>query len=121
MSDKSNINMFTPFTKYAQFNGRSSRKEFWLWFLLQLIAGFVFGMASATAPELGGILTTLWAVISFIPGIAVTIRRLHDTGHSGWYLLLFLIPIVGPIILLFFYLMKSQSGSNKYGENPYNE
>lgn len=121
MSDNSNINMFTPFTKYAQFDGRSSRKEFWLWVLLSFIVGFVMNIAAHVAPEVTIIPSLLWLLASLIPGIAVSVRRLHDTGRSGWNLFLALIPIVGPIMLLVFYLMESQPGSNKYGANPYNE
>ena len=127
MKNNSNINMFTPFIKYAQFDVRSPRKEYWLWILLQtlamllqLITGFLLGNNKVFF-EVVGLLWLIWNLASVIPGLAVSIRRLHDTGHSGWNVLLSLIPFIGPMILLFFYLTESQSGSNKYGINPYGE
>lgn len=100
------VDVFTAFTKYADFSGRSSRKEYWLFMLM----GFVFGLI----PFLGFI----WSVIAFVPNIAVTVRRLHDTGRSGWNWLWCLIPIFGWIILLVFCCQDSQYGINKYGYNP---
>ena len=109
-----NVNMFTPFTKYAQFAGRSRRKEYWLWVLLGIIVGIVCKLLGYT----GDIISTIWSLATLIPGIAVTVRRLHDTGRSGWNYLWVLLPLVGWIIVLIFVLQDSQYGVNKYGYNP---
>lgn len=101
-----NVNPFTPFTKYADFKGRSRRKEYWLFMLIY----FIF----AAIP----LVKFIWVLAAIIPAIAVTVRRLHDTGRSGWLILLGLIPLVGGIILLIFCCQDSQPGINRFGYNP---
>jgi uncharacterized membrane protein YhaH (DUF805 family) len=109
--------------KYAEFNGRARRKEYWFFVLFNLIASFVLsvvdvlvGTYNATAGI--GVLTGIYALAVFLPGVGVSIRRLHDTGRSGWWLLIVLVPIVGAIVLLVFMLIDSQEGTNAYGPNP---
>ncbi|HZG46474.1 MAG TPA: DUF805 domain-containing protein, partial [Allosphingosinicella sp.] len=63
-------------------------------------------------------LATLWGLLVFIPNLAVTIRRLHDQDKSGWFVLLALIPLVGPIILLVFYCIEGTRGPNRFGPDP---
>ena len=108
------VNMFTPFKKYAQFSGRSRRKEYWLFVLLCVIVGVVV-MALG---EYGTIVSLLWNLAIFIPQLALAVRRLHDTGRSGWNLLWGLLPFIGGIILLVFMLQDSKPGPNQYGSNP---
>ncbi|ARP70786.1 DUF805 domain-containing protein [Streptomyces pluripotens] len=102
--------------KYAVFGGRARRKEYWLYTLfLEIIYG-VFGILgyAAHAPYLIAI-----PVLGFLlPTLAVAVRRLHDTGRSGWWFLFELVPVVGPITLLVFYCLDSQPGVNKFGPNP---
>lgn len=108
--------------KYAVFSGRARRKEYWFFVLFNVIIAFVLGLIDGFlgfTTEYGiGILGGLYALAVFIPGLAVTVRRLHDTNRSGWMLLLGLIPFIGFIILLVFYFQDSDSVANKYGENP---
>ena len=164
--------MLMPLRRYADFNGRSRRKEFWLWQLLNMLVslvlfgGFIASIFSAVyrVNQRGGIdwnqpsssyessysdggidysssykgnidpfmfleemgtmgwvlfgLGMLWALFVFIPNLAVTIRRLHDQDKSGWFILLGLIPIVGPFIVLIFYCIEGTRGPNRFGPDP---
>ena len=65
-----------------------------------------------------GLLTTLYSLAILIPSIAVGVRRLHDTGRSGWWLLIGLIPVLGSIVLIVFFVLDSEPGENAYGANP---
>jgi len=103
--------------KYAVFNGRARRKEYWMFFLfnviIALVLGFIEGLAGGP-----GILVSLYSLAVLIPGIAVFVRRLHDTNRSGWWLLIALVPLVGIIVSLGFMAQDSQQGENQYGSNP---
>jgi uncharacterized membrane protein YhaH (DUF805 family) len=103
--------------KYAEFNGRARRKEYWMFVLINMIIIFVLYFIEGLAGG-PGILGGLYSLAVLIPGIAVTVRRLHDTNRSGWWLLIGLIPIIGHIILLVFTVQGSQPGGNQYGPNP---
>lgn len=83
----------TCFSKYAAFEGRASRSEFWWWYLFTLLASVATGMVSET-------LSGLFSLAVLLPSLAVGARRLHDTDRSGWFLLLWLIPLIGWIVLL---------------------
>lgn len=108
--------------KYAVFSGRARRKEYWMFCLFNFIfAGValaldmvVFGIAYGGF----GPLYVIYVIAVFVPGLAVVVRRLHDTGKSGWYYFVTLIPIAGPIWLLVLMCTGSQPGYNKYGPNP---
>jgi uncharacterized membrane protein YhaH (DUF805 family) len=99
---------------YAKFDGRSRRAEFWWYFLANLIIGVVLNVVDAVI-GLAGILSLIYALAVLVPGLAVGIRRLHDTGKSGWWLLIALIPIVGIIVLIVFFAQDSTPGVNDYG------
>lgn len=107
--------------KYATFTGRASRSEYW-WFQLAMILTFVVLAFAVGGPDEGfGIGTILFVVVVLavlIPSIAVTVRRLHDTDRSGWWVLLNLIPYVGALILLVFTVLKGTSGDNRFGAEP---
>jgi uncharacterized membrane protein YhaH (DUF805 family) len=91
------------FAKYADFNGRALRPEFWWFFLFTLLACIVAGVISET-------LSLLFSLAVLIPSFAVGARRLHDTGRSGWWQLLYLVPLVGLIIVLIFMAQESKPG-----------
>ena len=97
---------------YANFNGRARRSEYWYYTLASFIAGFICGLLSIP------FIAPLLSLVLFIPGLAVSVRRLHDIGKSGWMYLLILIPLVGAIILLIWFCQDSQPGENKWGANP---
>ncbi len=107
----------TCFGKYVTLSGRATRSEFW-WFALFfcvafLGAGLVDGFVGA-----GGILLAVLFVGLLPPVYAVCVRRLHDTGRSGWYLLASLIPLVGWIFPLVYQFQDSEAGTNRYGPDP---
>ena len=104
------------FKKYAVFEGRSRRREFWFFTLFCYI---VMAVLYVVDMMLGtGVLSTIFGLAVLIPSLAVGARRLHDTGRSGWWLLLYLVPLVGFIVLIVFFVMDSQPGTNEYGPNP---
>jgi len=103
--------------KYAVFSGRARRKEYWMFFLFNIIIALVLGFIEGLVGG-PGIIGTLYSLAVLIPGIAVSIRRLHDIGRSGWWLLICLIPIIGPIVVLVFMAQDSKPGDNQYGQNP---
>lgn len=107
------------FRRYAEFSGRSRRRAYWFFVLFNLIVSFVLaGVDAALMGPDSGLLLPLYGLAALIPGIAVSVRRLHDIGRSGWWLLIGLIPLVGAIVLLVFYVQDSQPGDNAYGPNP---
>jgi uncharacterized membrane protein YhaH (DUF805 family) len=103
--------------KYAVFSGRARRKEFWMFYLFYLIIVVVLSVIEWMI-GIPGILTGIYSLALIIPSIAVTVRRLHDTGRSGWWWWILLVPVIGAIVLLVFMLLDSQPGDNEYGPNP---
>jgi len=107
--------------KYTEFTGRARRKEYWMFVLFNIIISVVLSIIDRVIgnPEMGlGILGTLYALAVLLPSLAVGVRRLHDTGRSGWWLLIGLIPCIGFIVLIIFTVQDSQPGDNQYGPNP---
>jgi uncharacterized membrane protein YhaH (DUF805 family) len=109
--------------KYALFAGRARRKEYWffqlfntLFVIALLVVDSLTGMTRAHIRI--GLLSGLFGLATFLPALGVLIRRLHDTNRTGWWILIGLIPLVGPIILLVFVFQDSQAGANQYGPNP---
>ncbi|MGF1451636.1 MAG: DUF805 domain-containing protein [Opitutales bacterium] len=123
---------FLPFRKYAVFHGRARRKEYWLFTLFivlvsialtGLIAGLAgfeaFAAGELTGPALAGQgVYYVFQLAILLPSLAVTVRRLHDIGKSGWWLLIVLVPLVGALVLLFFTIQDSQDRRNRHGPNP---
>ncbi len=102
---------------YANFNGRARRKEYWMFYLFNMI--FVFAiMAVDLFLGLNFVLYAIYLIAMIVPGLAVSVRRLHDTGKSGWFLLIALIPMIGPIIGLVFLCTDSNPEENEYGPCP---
>ena len=97
--------------KYAVFSGRARRKEYWMFVLVHIIISIVIFIIGSFAYGLYGL-----AII--IPAFAVAIRRLHDTGRSGWWLLVNCVPIIGWTILFIWLVKDSDEGENQYGPNP---
>lgn len=103
--------------KYAVFQGRARRKEYWMFVLFNFIIAFVLALLSRVV-GIFGILSSLYSLAVLIPGLAVCVRRLHDIGKSGWWLFIVLIPLVGSILLVVWYCQDSQEGENAYGPCP---
>ena len=106
---------------YADFSGRARRKEYFLFVLFSLIVGFVAWLIDGMLIIFDRgfpIVSLLWQLFLFLPGWAVAVRRLHDVGKSGWFLLIALIPVVGSIWLFVLYCTDGQPGINAYGPNP---
>ena len=109
--------------KYAVFNGRARRKEYWFFSLFNLIIiivlGVIDGMTGSYSASAGmGLLGGIYMLAVLVPAIAVGIRRLHDTNRSGWWLLIVFVPLIGAIVLLVFMVLDSSPGENQYGANP---
>ena len=113
--------------QYSDFNNRARRKEYWMFaffnFIISMLIievdnalGFSFNYTGNLSGP--GVLNLLYNLLILIPSLAVTVRRLHDVGKSGWMLLIGLIPLVGAIWLLILLLRDSEAGENKYGPNP---
>ena len=103
-------------SKYCCFAGRARRKEYWMFALVNFVITLILGVIDQMAT--GGILQLVYGLAILLPGLGVSVRRLHDIGKSGWWLLLGLIPIVGPIVLLVFVCLDGKPGTNEYGPNP---
>jgi uncharacterized membrane protein YhaH (DUF805 family) len=103
--------------KYAVFTGRARRTEYWMFVLFNLVIAialaFIEGIVGGP-----GVLGGLYSLAVLIPSLAVGARRLHDTGRSGWWLLIGLVPVIGIIVLIVFFATDSQPGTNQYGPNP---
>ena len=107
--------------KYAEFDGRAKRTEFWLFMLIHVIISLIlsvldFFVLRITLGNLG-LLSTLYGLALLVPILAVGCRRLHDSGKSGWLQLIFLIPLVGWIIMIILFVLPS-GDDNKYGPRP---
>ncbi|MGW4226533.1 DUF805 domain-containing protein [Streptomyces bauhiniae] len=102
--------------KYAVFSGRARRQEYWMFVLFNLIISIVLAIVDAALDT--SILGIVYFLAVLIPALAVTVRRLHDTSRSGWWILISLIPLVGGIILLVFTVFDSKPETNEYGPNP---
>lgn len=113
------------FSNYATFSGRARRSEFWYFYLgstlILLGATLVFGLIGAAVHSKGqveGVLLIIVYLLTFMPYWAVMVRRLHDTGKSGWYFWLNLIPYIGALVLLIILSQDSEQDENKYGPSP---
>ena len=109
--------------RYSDFKGRSQRKEYWMFTLFNFLAMVLLGAVCALLGGggeggLGDVLQGLYGLGVLVPGIAVTVRRLHDIGKSGWWGLVALIPLIGSLILIYFAVKDSQPETNEYGPNP---
>lgn len=115
--------MFEAYRRYADFEGRSSRAEYWLFALFLWLTVLAAELVASLAGAIGGKIleavvmlpAALFLLASLVPGIAVAIRRLHDTGRSGWWLLISFIPFIGGLVLLVFYCLPGTPGSNRFG------
>jgi uncharacterized membrane protein YhaH (DUF805 family) len=131
--------MLRPLSRYATFSGRARRTEYWLWTLFLVLMLFLLmyldtalglGGTATSYSEMGdngasvgvnmsgGMLTMLFLLATLLPSLAVSVRRLHDVGRSGWLILLALIPLIGWLYLLFQYVQPGTQGGNRFGPDP---
>jgi uncharacterized membrane protein YhaH (DUF805 family) len=101
--------------KYAEFNGRAHRTAYWMFVLINLLITIAINVVES-ALGFTGYLGLLYALAVFLPGLGAAIRRLHDTGRSGWWMLIGFIPLIGAIVLIVFLAQPSQAEANIYGE-----
>ncbi len=109
-------------TKYAQFSGRARRKEYWMFFLFNFLIVLGLAIVDAITGTISvtsgfGLLSGLYFLAVLVPGIALTIRRLHDTDRSGLWILIGLVPLIG-IVLLVFMCLDGTPGENQFGPSP---
>ena len=108
------------FQNYVNFSGRAQRSAFWYWVLFAFLGNIatnildilIFGLESYSP------FSILFGLAILLPGLAVAVRRLHDIGRSGWWLLIGLIPLIGWIILIYWYCQPGEPGFNQFGRNP---
>ena len=109
------------FRQYVGFRGRAPRSEYWYFVLfyiigvvvLSVIDTLLFGMESGMAP-----LSSLFTLGTLLPSLAASIRRLHDIDRTGWWVLLWFVPIVGMIVLIVFFVQRGTAGTNRFGPDP---
>lgn len=117
----------SAFSQYVGFAGRAARSEFWYWILFVILVSVCLSVIDGAiiapmtgyeqfAPEAGQPLQIIFNLATLLPTLAVTVRRLHDTDRSGWWILLGLIPIIGNLILLWWYIQAGTEQENEYGQ-----
>ena len=109
--------------QYAVFTGRARRKEYWCFALFCVVAILVLSLidiATGTFSQAAslGLLSGIFTLVIAVPSISVAVRRLHDTGRSGWWILISLIPLFGTIAILVLLALEGTPGANQYGESP---
>lgn len=105
------------FALYATFTGRARRSEFWFFWLFNLLANGVAAILDAAIFS-GGPLNAIVSLLLLVPNLAVAVRRLHDVGRSGWWLLIVFVPLVGIVVLLIWYISAGEHGANRFGPDP---
>ena len=107
-------------SQYVGFAGRARRSEFWYFYLFTIVVGLVALTIDRVILNSGniGVVGSLVSLLLLLPELAVGARRLHDTGRSGWWMLIGLIPLVGLIVLIVFFCQDSQPGPNRFGASP---
>jgi uncharacterized membrane protein YhaH (DUF805 family) len=103
--------------QYAVFDGRARRKEYWMFVLFNIVIAAALAIVGRVV-GLDGALRGLYVLGVLIPSLAVSVRRMHDTGRSGWWLLVVLVPLVGWLIVLYFMAQAGETGGNSHGPDP---
>ena len=107
------------FRNYVSFSGRASRSEFWYWILFNVLVSIALSIIDLVLVSGNAtVLSSIWSLATFLPSLAVGIRRLHDTDRSGWWWLISFIPLIGIIVLIVFWCSAGTPGSNRFGPDP---
>lgn len=110
----------TCFQKYATISGRASRSEFWFFVLFNLIGSVIANVIDAGLLGVP-LVSVLWLLALFLPGLCVSIRRMHDLDKSGWWILIALVPVIGFLVYLYWLVSKGTDGPNRFGRDPLDE
>jgi uncharacterized membrane protein YhaH (DUF805 family) len=110
--------MLLPLKRYADFSGRSQRKEYWMFFLGYMIAATVAFVLMVIARPIGGLALAALVLALFVPSLSVQARRFHDQDRSAWMILLNLIPYIGGIVVIVFMCLDGTNGPNRFGKDP---
>jgi len=107
-------------SRYIDFNTRSSRSEYWYWVLFVVILSIVAGIIDSLlfSADSMGLLRGLVTLGLLIPGIAIGVRRLHDIDRSGWWYLIVFVPLIGALVLIYWFVQPGSPGDNEFGGNP---
>jgi uncharacterized membrane protein YhaH (DUF805 family) len=108
----------TCLNNYVTFNGRARRSEYWYFVLFTVIVQVIAGVLDEVIFRGAGVLGMVISLALLLPGLAVSVRRLHDVGRSGWWLLIGLVPVVGFIVLIVWYVQRGEDGPNRFGPDP---
>jgi uncharacterized membrane protein YhaH (DUF805 family) len=104
---------------YSDFSTRATRTEYWMFTLINFLIMVGISIIVGTMGKfISGIVSVIYGLLVIIPGLAVSVRRLHDTNRSGWWLLIGFVPFIGVIVILLFMISDSTPGANTYGPNP---
>jgi uncharacterized membrane protein YhaH (DUF805 family) len=103
--------------KYVEFTGRARRKEYWMFALINAVIAISIGVVEGLLGS-PGIIGGLYALFVFLPSLAVAIRRLHDSGKTGWWILVVLVPIIGLFVFIYFMVVPGDLGANEHGPDP---
>ena len=106
------------FANYVNFRGRAVASEFWWWQLFVLLVAFALGMVDGALDPNADVIADIWALAVLLPGLAVSVRRLHDSDMSGWWLFALMIPFVGLVLLLVWFIQDGTPGYNRFGPDP---
>jgi uncharacterized membrane protein YhaH (DUF805 family) len=112
----------TVFGKYADFSGRARRQEYWWFNLFAALVSLVLAVIGSVLfhRPMGeyGVIATLWSLATLLPSLAVAVRRMHDVGRSGWWLLIAFVPLVGALVILYWFVQRGTVGPNEFGPDP---
>ena len=113
------------FSKYATFEGRARRSEYWWFVLFNLIVSIILTVVLGSGRGMGeggmmggGLLANIWSLAMLLPSLAVGARRLHDIDRTGWWQLIWFIPVIGWIVLIVFFASRGTAGTNRFGADP---
>jgi uncharacterized membrane protein YhaH (DUF805 family) len=106
------------FANYVNFQGRAVASEFWWWQLFTLLVAFALGMVDGAIDLNADVISDLWALVVLLPGLAVSVRRLHDSDMSGWWIFALMIPFVGLVLLIVWFIQEGTPGYNRFGPDP---
>lgn len=124
LEDRDAMNWYLMTIKqYVDFSGRARRKQYWIFTLINIILSLLLssldGLIGLFNVDAGmGLISGLYSLAILLPAIGVTVRRLHDTGRTGWWLLIGLIPLIGALVLLYFLVSNGEEQTNRFGTNP---